>query len=730
MALPSKSTSCQELYEQLLKQAAYIKGLDKGLLQETYAFAVAAHAGQKRVSGEDFMIHPLKTALTLTRLKVDQETLLAALLHDVVEDSELNLSELENKFGPGVARLVDGVTKLSKMQYVASLEERQVESLRKMFLVMAKDLRVILIKLADRLHNMNTLEFLAPEKRSRKALETLEIYAPLADRLGLGQIKWQLEDEAFRYLYPLQYQKLARTLAATHRDREQYIDNIKQIIEREARKSKINTQVNGRTKNLYSIYKKMQTKQKGLEEIYDIFALRVVVSSVADCYAVLGVIHDLWRPKPGRFKDYIAVPKANGYQSLHTTVFGPNGTLTEIQIRTEQMHEEAEFGVPSHWYYKEKGHKTTGKTPPAQMEWVNKIIELQENLKGGDEFLHGLKIDIFQDRIFVFTPQGDVKDLPVGATCVDFAYSVHTELGHRMKGCKLNGVMVPINTVLKTGDLIDIISNKAQSGPKRDWLKFAITSHAKSKIKAWFKEQAAGHNIEIGGDLLNKKLEQIKSGLQFKNISKSKMQQALSALQYPDLEAALAAIGEGVLTTSQLVRQIFDRSELLGTEEFPVLQAKRVKKLPQASLRVIVAGEENLLTRLANCCQPLPGEPIIGYVTRGKGVSIHRVDCSGIKRFDRDRLLTASWRAQNAVAKLNRVSIRVSGDDRLGVFRDVVDVVSTEKVNIEKAQANTDKLHPRKFTCDLLLDVNNFEQLEETIEKLEQVPGVKKVKRI
>ncbi|MDD4352347.1 MAG: bifunctional (p)ppGpp synthetase/guanosine-3',5'-bis(diphosphate) 3'-pyrophosphohydrolase, partial [Candidatus Gracilibacteria bacterium] len=716
-------------YEDLVKACSYIRGFDKESLHEVYQFAEQAHQGQKRASGEDFTIHPLQAALTLTSLKVDQETLLAALLHDVVEDTEVTLAEIEKRFGKAVARLVDGVTKLTRVKYRINFpdnrNENQIESLRKLLLVMAQDLRVVLIKLADRLHNMNSLSYFRPEKRVRIAKETLEIYAPLADRLGIWEIKWKLEDEAFRYLYPLEYKKLEKSIKTSMRERKVYIAKLTKILEAEARKAHLEVKVSGRTKHVYSIFRKMQTKHKELDEIYDIFALRVVVKSIADCYSMLGVIHDLWRPKPGRFKDYIAVPKANGYQSLHTTVFGVNGILTEFQIRTRQMHEEAEYGVSSHWYYKEKGRKNLGRAPTDQLGWVNSIVELQNNLQGNSEFLEGLKIDVFKDRIFVFTPQGDVKDLPVGATCIDFAYTIHTNLGHRTKGCKVNGLMVPIDTVLKTGDLVDIISSKNIEGPKRDWLNFVATSQAKSKIRAWFKDHAKEQNIKEGRQILNKKLSQVKDDLTLEKVPKAKIAKAISAMSYDNFDAILAALGEGAINATQVLKKMYSKTELLDLDG----DSPSVDKLPQVlSREVVIEGESNFAFKFANCCNPQPGEGIVGYVTRGKGVSIHTDNCSSLRRLDPDRILDAQWKGQKLEPK--RIRIRIEGKDRLGLMADIGGITAQTGINILASNGHIDEQDRTRFINEITIEVREFEDFEKMIYLLEKLPGIEKVRKL
>ena len=719
-----KKLEHKELFQRLLKEASYIDELDENFLEKAYDFALAAHKGQKRVSGEDFVLHPLRAALILTKLKVDQETLVAAMLHDILEDTEVSSEDLEAEFGKTVTKLVVGVTKLNKLRINEDAAERQIESLRKMFLVMAKDLRVLLIKLADCLHNMYTLDVFSADKRKRIARKTIEIYAPLADRLGVWEIKWQLEDQAFKYILPSKYKSLAESLQASHKEREAYVKKVQRILRKKASKGRIDLRIEGRTKNLYSIYKKMQRKNKDLSEIYDIFALRIIVSSVQDCYAVLGIVHDTWKPKPGRFKDYIAMPKGNGYQSLHTTVFCVDGRLTEFQIRTEKMHEEAEHGISSHWYYKEKGSSKF--TPEKQLGWVKKIVELQESFKDGDEFLEDLRMDVFKDRIFAFTPKGDVKDLPKGATCVDFAYSIHTALGHGMKGVKVNGVMLPIHTVLETGDMVEILADKNPKGPKRDWLNFVVTSNAKNKIRAWFKAEDREANLKVGYDLLNAKLAQLEEDLTLQKISKDRIEAAVKKLPYEDFESALVAIGEGFLTASQALKKIYTRDELLNKMG---KQKKTVKRKLIGRPEILVEGEKNLMTRIASCCNPGARDKIVGYTTRGKGISIHKEGCSSLKRLDPERILHADW-AGESQDKRFEVKIRVCGSDRLGIFRDLAAVISELDINIARSQANLEGKNKKNFSSNFILELKNFEELEKVIAKLERVPGVEKVKRI
>lgn len=722
-------------------QKLHAKKINAERLRDAYEFAAKAHDGQYRRSGEPYIQHCLHATYTLAKLKVDEDTLIAALLHDVPEDTMYTIQDVKEKFGVEVAYLVNGVTKLSKVQYKDNMAEHQVESLRKMFLVMAKDLRVVLIKLADRLHNMETLSAVRPEKRLRIAKETLEIFAPLADRLGIWDIKWKLEDLCFKYIYPVQYAKLNTEIQTGSEEREKYIERVIDTLSKELNAAGIETKISGRTKHLYSIYMKMIAKKKTLSEIYDIFALRIVVSDVKNCYAALGIVHDVWKPKPGRFKDYIAVPKANGYQSLHTTVFAIDGRLTEFQIRTNEMHEEAEYGVAAHWHYsttKQSPGQLKGKfsrAPAEQLSWVRNLVEMQETLKDNREFIEGLKIDIFKDRIFVFTPMGEVKDLPAGSTCVDFAYAVHTDLGHSCMGAKVNGTMVPLDTTLKTGDIIEILASKVPQGPKRDWLRFVVTNHARNKIRSWFREENMQINVDHGMKLLDDELIRLGKG-KVKTLSRQRINEFLGNAEHTTLDDVLAAIGEGSLSVTNAVRNLFQPEEILRTQQ-PATGIRGLLKRtrhPAATAagepRVLIEGQSNMLTHFGKCCSPTAADEIVGFITRGKGITIHRLNCGSLKNLDRDRIIHVSWSTAPATPALYRVNIVVEGSDRIGLLRDIIAVLSDLSINIHTLNAHPkSKKEASAIYDEFTIEVQNLDQLDAAFQKLEKIEGVQRVYR-
>ncbi|OAT85002.1 RelA/SpoT family protein [Desulfotomaculum copahuensis] len=710
------------------KVVLYNPRANVSLLSKAYHFAEKAHGAQKRISGEPYILHPLAVARILAELELDLETLEAALLHDVVEDTTVTLEQIEAEFGAEVALLVDGVTKLSRLEY-RSKEERQAENLRKMFLAMARDIRVILIKLADRLHNMRTLKYQPAAKQKEIAQETMEIFAPLAHRLGIYHMKWELEDLSFHYLEPEKYYELARGVASTRRKREEFINGVIAILQEKLSAVNIRADIQGRPKHLYSIYSKMAEQQKNLNEIYDVQAVRVIVDSVRDCYAALGTVHTIWKPIPGRFKDYIAMPKSNMYQSLHTTVVGPRGEPLEIQIRTREMHRTAEYGIAAHWRYKEGGRGD--KNFEQKLAWLRQLMEWQHDLRDAREFMEGLKIDLFADTVFVFTPQGDVLELPAGSVPIDFAYRVHTQVGHRCVGAKVNGRIVPLDYKLKNGDIVEILTSKQASGPSRDWLKLVKTSQAKSRIRQWFKKEQREENIVKGHEALEKEIK--KQGLDPEIIKGDRLLEFGRRLNLNALEDVYAAVGEGTVTALAVLNRIRDeiKPEKKGLQE-EMQQLKPEQRAPSEWGRptqgIRVRGVDNLLIRLAHCCNPVPGDPIVGYITRGRGVSIHRSDCYNVAIFQQgepDRLVEAAW-DQDFQASF-QVKLEVTGMDRAGFLSDVMAVLTDMKISANWVTARGRKNH--QAVIEMVLEMKSKEQLELVSTRIKRIPDVYEVRR-
>ena len=707
-------------FSQLIGKAQeYLQPEKMALVEEAYNFAAEAHKGQVRKSGEPYLEHPLQVALTLAELQLDASSLAAALLHDVPENCGIAISEIEAKFGPEVAKLVDGTTKLGKVAWSGEgvvTSELQVENLRKMLVAMAEDLRVVFIKLADRLHNMRTLDALSVEKRRSIAQETLDIYAPLAHRLGIWELKWQLEDLAVRYLEPRRYRQIARLIAARRTQREDFVARIIQILGGEFDRVGIKAEVSGRPKHIYSIYQKMEkyfALGMDFDDIHDLLAFRVLVGTVPDCYAAVGVIHSLWRPLPEEFDDFIANPKPNGYQSLHTVVMY-GATPLEIQIRTHDMHHIAEYGVAAHWRYKEGEEKDI--RFEERISWLRQLVEWHRELSGAEEFLESVKTDIFIDQVFVFTPKGEIKDLPKGSTPLDFAYRVHTELGHRCIGAKVNGRLVTLSYQLKNGDVVEIMSAKGDKGPSRDWLSpqlgFVKTSHAREKIRQWFKRQERAENIERGRELLEKEMRRL-------GIKLSQREELAKLFKYDSLDDFLAAIGYGGVTTHQVALK------LAAQEERPKEAAGATPPPPPVSA-IKVLGVGNMVTRLAECCHPVPGDRIIGYVTRSRGVSIHRQDCYNIIHEDeKERLIPVEW---GRTADMYPVGIQVEAWDRVGLIRDITTIVAEEKINI--AAMNSIHHDNNTVTEYLTLETKGLAQLSRLLGRIEGVRGVISVARV
>ncbi len=701
-------------------------------IKEAYEFAEHAHAGQFRNSGEPYISHPLAVAIILAGLELDLITVGAGLLHDVVEDTKITQEELEAKFGQEIALLVDGVTKLSRIEY-RSKEEQQAENLRKMFLAMAKDIRVILIKLADRLHNMRTLKHQSANKQKEIAQETLEIFAPLANRLGIFHIKWELEDLCLRYLEPETYYELVDRISTKRVEREAYINKVIGILKEKLSEVHLSGEIMGRPKHFYSIYKKMVDQQKDLSEIYDLIAVRVIVDNVKDCYGALGIVHTLWKPIPGRFKDYIAMPKQNMYQSLHTTVIGPSGEPFEIQIRTREMHRTAEYGIAAHWKYKEavKGNMETDQ----KLAWLRQLLEWQNELKDAREFMENLKIDLFDDSVFVFTPKGDVMELPKGSVPIDFAYRVHTNVGHRMTGAKINGKIVPIDYKLNNGDIVEVLTSRQTAGPSRDWLKIVQTSQAKNRIRSWFKREKREENIVKGRDTLEKECKKL--GLEAGEILKAeKLQETIKRFNFTAVDDLFAAVGDGTLTPNQILlkfKEEKDKKEKPKTaaEELAGFQAETKSWVGggKANQGIMVKGVDNLMVRLALCCNPVPGDPIVGYITRGRGVSIHRQDCGNIKNHndsEEERLIEVAW--DQSFKDSYQVKIEVSAMDRAGLLTDVMAIISELKISANSVHARGTKNN--QAAIDLLLEVKSLDQLNYILNRIARVKDVHEVRRV
>ncbi|MGH2518888.1 MAG: RelA/SpoT family protein [Chloroflexota bacterium] len=699
----------------------YLPDADIGLLDRAYNFARDAHASQRRISGGPYIEHPYAAALTLADMQLDLPTVCAALLHDVPEDTAATLEDVEQEFGPEIARLVDGVTKLSRISW-ETLEEKQAENLRKMFLAMAEDTRVVLIKLADRLHNMRTLEPLPQGKRLKISQETLEIFAPLAHRLGIWEMKWELEDLAFRYLEPEQYREIARLLAGKRVEREAYIARAVDALKAELGRVEIQADVKGRPKHIYSIAQKLE-KQGGVDfnRIYDLLAVRILVDDIRDCYGAIGVIHSLWKPIPGRFKDYIAMPKANGYQSLHTTVFCFDGQPLEVQVRTFEMHRVAEYGVAAHWRYKEGG--PTDADFEAKLAWLRQIMEWQREISAG-EFVESVKIDLFQDEVFVFTPKGEVKTLPARATPVDFAYRIHTDVGNRCIGAKVNNKLVSLDYQLKHGDIVEILTTKAAHGPSRDWLSIVRTAGAREKIRQWFKREEREDNVARGKEILDKELRRL-AGQSLGAVS-DRLPAVAEAMHHRTLEDLFAAIGYGASTAAQVITKLGFREEPESLVVIPPDVATTTTERTISTSTITVRGVGDLLTRLANCCKPVPGDEIIGFITRGRGITVHRHDCFSIRHEDEpERLVRVEW--AHSKKTLFPVRIRVEAWDREGLLRDMATVIAEEKISLVAASASA---HPdQTATLTATINILDLDQLSRLFTKLEKIKDLFAVER-
>ena len=735
-------TSPEILYQELINSVRkYHPSDDISMIERAYLVAKTAHEGQMRKSGEPYIIHPLCVAIILADLELDKETIVAGILHDAVEDTIMTTEEITQQFGAEVALLVDGVTKLGQLSYSADKVEVQAENLRKMFLAMAKDIRVILIKLADRLHNMRTLQYMPPHKQQEKARETMDIYAPIAMRLGISKIKVELDDLSLKYLKPDVYYDLVDKIALRKSAREEFVNRIVEAVKDHLRIAGIEAQVAGRVKHFFSIYKKMVNQDKTLDQIYDLFAVRILVDTVKDCYAALGVIHEMYKPISGRFKDYIAMPKPNMYQSLHTTLIGPTGQPFEIQIRTYEMHKTAEFGIAAHWKYKES---SDGKRPPSQSEeeklsWLRQILEWQRDMSDNREFMSLLKsdLDLFADNVYCFTPAGDVKTLPAGSTPIDFAYSIHSAVGNKMVGARVNGKLVPIEYVIKNGDRIEIITSQNSQGPSRDWLKLVKSTQAKNKINNWFKQELKEDNIQKGKELLAAYARS--KSVQLSKYTKSKyMESVMRKYGFRDWDSVLAAIGHGGLKEGQVLNKLIDcynKDNVAKMTDEDVLEAVRENQEKAATRKekggIVVKGIHDVAVRFSKCCSPIPGDEIVGFVTRGRGVSIHRTDCVNVlsmSEMDRARLIEAEWQNPGTKAEEKYLAeLSIFANNRTGLLVDIMKIFTERKIDVRGTNSRTSK--QEKATISMSFEIGSKEELHSVIEKIRQVESVLDVVR-
>ena len=740
---PADFTSPEVLYQDLIKSIRkYHPSDDISQIEKAYRIAREAHKDQKRKSGEPYIIHPLCVAIILADLELDKETIIAGILHDVVEDTIMTLDEVEKEFGAEVALLVDGVTKLTQLSWSMDKVVIQAENLRKMFLAMAKDIRVILIKLADRLHNMRTLQYMKPEKQKEKARETMDIYAPIAHRLGISKIKVELDDLSLKYLKPEVYYDLAEKISLRKDAREAFVQSIVDEVSAHIREAGIEARVDGRVKHFFSIYKKMVNQDKTLDQIYDLFAVRIIVETVKDCYAALGVIHELYKPIPGRFKDYIAMPKPNMYQSLHTTLIGSTGQPFEIQIRTYEMHRTAEYGIAAHWKYKESGSgKIAAGDEAAKLSWLRQILEWQREADNSKEFLNMVKgdLDLFSDSVYCFTPTGDVKNLPSGSTPIDFAYSIHSAVGNKMVGARVNGKLVNIDYVIQNGDRIEIITSQNSKGPSRDWLALVKSTQARNKINQWFKTELKEDNITKGKEMIDRYCKA--KGINYPEINKPEFQEkVMTRYAFKDWDSVLASIGHGGLKEGQVInkmldekakkqkKEVTDKAILDGIEEMTA-KAPESKKSKSG---IVVKGIHDVAVRFSRCCSPVPGDEIVGFVTRGRGISIHRTDCINIINLPSDervRLIDAEWQQPEGEGNKERYSteIQIYANNRIGMFVDISKVFTERQIDITSMNVRTSK--QGKATIIMTFDIHGIEELNRLTDKLRQIEGVLDIER-
>lgn len=717
---------------QLLKKLENASSEEKQLIEKAYKLAEDAHQGQKRNSGEDFIIHPLKVAYNLAELSMDVPTIIAGILHDIIEDTDVSYEQLAGEFGEEVADLVDGVTKLTKIQYKTK-EERKAENLRKMVIAMSKDIRVIIIKLNDRLHNMRTLEYMSEAKKKEKATETLEIYAPIANRLGMFRIKSELEDLSLKHLDPEGYYDLREKITMNKASREAYINKIVDQLRVKLDETKLDYAIKGRPKHFYSIYKKMVYQHKSFEEIFDLLAIRVIVKSVKDCYGVLGIVHTLWRPLPGRFKDYIAMPKPNFYQSLHTTVIGPGGEIFEIQIRTEEMHYTAEYGIAAHWKYKEgvQGQNELGE----KLTWVRQMLELQEDSDDSKEFMDSLKLDLFRNEVFVFTPNGDVINLPAGSTPIDFAYRVHTAVGDKCTGAIVDGRIVPLDYKLKNGNIIKILTSSNSNGPSRDWLKVAVSSHAKNKIRQYFKRIERDQNIIIGKDKIEREVK--REGYRLTTLLKDEwLDHILKKQKFSKIEELYLAVGtgSGAITATQVVRQLIQFHDEANKKKQPeptieqaAFEAPVSRPRKQNTQGVRVKGVDNIKVRFSKCCNPVPGDEIVGYITRGRGVSVHRMDCPNLQDLSKDtRFIDVEWDHEEKASYA--AQIQVIASDKAGLLSQITQVISEVDLFVSSLSAKTNK--DGVATINMTIEIKDVKQLEKMMKRIKSLSEVIDVYRM
>lgn len=711
--------------------------INMDMVDKAYNLAFEAHKEQKRDSGEPYIIHPIEVATILAELGMDTSTIVAGLLHDVIEDTEYTYDDIKNLFGEEVANLVSGVTKITKMEY-KSKEEQQADNFRKMLLAMADDIRVIIIKLADRLHNMRTLKYRKKEKQKKTAMETLDIYAPLAHRLGISKIKWELEDLSFRYLHEEEYYDLVKQVAEKRTEREIYIKKIIEDMYNKLEEAGIDSDIDGRPKHFFSIYKKMVTKNKSIEQIFDLTAIRVLVNTVKDCYEVLGIVHTIYKPIPGRFKDYIAMPKPNMYQSLHTTVIGPQGKTFEIQIRTFEMHRTAEYGIAAHWKYKEGDNngETKEKNFESKLVWLRDMLEFQKETADAQEFIEGFKIDLFTDEIFLFTPKGVVIDLPNGATPIDFAYRIHTDIGNKCVGAKVNGKIVPLDYKLKTGEIVEVLTSNNAKGPNMDWLNIAKSNQAKSKIRSWFKKAKKEENISKGKELFEKELK--KQGVHFSDIAKGETyEKFVKRNNINGMDDLYALIGFGAISASSFIWKLKDENQSKDEKvieentnkiiEDNISKAQR-NKIDQ-TVGITVKGVDNLMIRFAKCCNPVPGDDIMGYITKGRGISVHRADCGNLKNLimeDGDKVVDVSWGTSNGRAYI--AEIQVKAEDRSGLLTDIMGIIS--ELNLQLNALNAKSAKGSMAYVNIKVKIDTVELLKDLMKKIRHLKGIIDVYRV